>query len=72
MNNETQKVDVHGDWKVTYLNILDGQRYTLIDDVDEATADRVVARFSDKGNPYTYLPETRIERSSLARIGGES
>lgn len=47
--------------KVTYLNPLSGTRCVLVDDVDAETAQRVRDRFSDKKDPYTYLPEVRVE-----------
>lgn len=55
-----QSLDVHGDFKVTYQ--LGRTRATLIDDIDEETARKVVARFNDRGDPYMFMPGLRIER----------
>lgn len=53
-----------GPWLVTYYNAGTGKRHTLIDDIDEATADAVVERFGDSGKPYNRLPGVRKERAA--------
>lgn len=47
--------------KVTYLNPLSGKRSDLIEGVSAEDAQKVRDKFSDKSNPYTYLPEVRVE-----------
>lgn len=61
-----------GPWLVTYYNPGTKQRHTLIDDVDEATADKVVARFGENGEPYCCMPEVRKERAALAKATGST
>ncbi len=47
--------------QVTYQNILDGKRHTLIDDIDLDTATKVIERFGDKRDLNFYMPGLRIE-----------
>jgi hypothetical protein len=50
-------------WQVTYFNYALGKRCVLIDELDdEATADAVVERFGDNGNPYCRMPEVKKEK----------
>jgi len=53
-----------GPWLVTYLNPLDNRRHTLIDNIDEETADAVVLKFGDTGDQFHRLPEVRKERAA--------
>lgn len=46
-------------FKVTYFNVLDGKRHTLIDDISEEKADEIVAHFGNPANKFDYLPEVR-------------
>lgn len=48
-------------FKVTYQNLIDGKRYTLIDKIDRATADAVVAKFGNESDKFNYLPGLQIE-----------
>jgi hypothetical protein len=52
---------MHGPWQVSYLNPLTGRRHVLVDDIDEATADAVVARFGPDADEFHRLPEVRKE-----------
>jgi hypothetical protein len=47
--------------RVTYLNPMNGERFTLIDDVDVDTATRVIGRFGDEDHRAYYLPGLIIE-----------
>lgn len=49
-------------WRVTYFNPVTDKRHVLIDDIDEATADAVVARFGDTAGPYFRLPDVAKEQ----------
>ena len=59
-----------GPWLVTYFNTGTGQRHTLIDNIDEETADAVVMRFGDKGDKFHRLPEVRKECAAIAKATG--
>jgi len=59
---------IHGPWQVTYFNPATGQRHTLIDAIDEATANRVVETFGDNGEAFNRLPEVRKERTPGAAV----
>lgn len=56
-----------GPFLVSYFNPGTGQRHTLIDDINEETADAVVARFGEEGDRFHRLPEVRKERAAIAR-----
>jgi len=58
-----------GPWLVTYYNPATERRHTLIDGVDEYTADKVVDRFGDNGDEFNRLPEVRKE---LAKATGDA
>lgn len=47
--------------KVTFWNPLANRRGLLLDDVTQEQAEAIVARFGDKSDPNTYLPELAIE-----------
>lgn len=49
-------------WKVTFYNPLVNRRCELIDFVDEAAADLVVARFGDAGDEFHRLQQVRKEQ----------
>jgi len=55
---------VTGPYVVTFFNTTAGRRGVLVDDVDLEAAQRVAARFSDKRDRFTYLPEVRVELAS--------
>jgi hypothetical protein len=55
-------------FNVTFDNPLSGERGVLIDDVTEAQADDIVARFSDKSSPFLYLPGVRKEPSAESKV----
>lgn len=46
-----------GPWQVTYFNTLAERRFVLADNIDEATADAVVARFGYRGEKELQLNE---------------
>lgn len=52
---------VTGPWAVTYYNPVTERRHVLIEDIDEGTADKVVAQFGDKADAFHRLPEVRKE-----------
>jgi len=52
---------VSGPWKMTYYNPQMGQRCTLIDDIDEVTADAVLAQFGKGGDKLYRMPEVQKE-----------
>ena len=52
---------VTGPYVVTFYCSLAGRRGVLLDDLDEATAQQVAARYSDKSDRNTYLPQVRVE-----------
>jgi hypothetical protein len=56
-------------FNVTFYNALVGRRGMLIDNVTEAEADAVIARWSDKTAPRFYLPEVRKEVALTAAQG---
>jgi hypothetical protein len=56
-------------WQVTYYNPDTKQRHVLIDDIDEATADKVVEAFGDNGKPFNRLPKVRKE---CAKVTGSA
>jgi hypothetical protein len=51
-------------YKVTFFNELAGRRGLLVDDLDAHTAESVCARFSDKRDRNTYLPQVQVEADS--------
>lgn len=53
-------------FKVTYFNVLANRRHVLIDDITEELADKAVAHFGDKSNPFDFLPEVRKETDQPA------
>lgn len=53
-----------GPWTVTYFNPATGRRPSLIEGVDEHTADLVVDRFGDNGDRFHRLPDVRKERAA--------
>lgn len=48
-------------FQVTYFNPITERRHVLIDEIDKATADAVVAKFGDQGDQYHRLPEVQKE-----------
>lgn len=53
-------------FKVTYRNVYDNKRYTLLDQITEEEADELVARVSDKNDGNFYIPEARKEQDDSA------
>lgn len=58
---------ITGAWQVTYFNPVTERRHVLIDDIDEATADAVLAKFGDAGDPYCRMPEVRKELTATPK-----
>jgi len=50
-----------GPWLVTYYNPATEKRHSIIENIDEATADAVVDRFGDNGDAFCRLPDVRKE-----------
>lgn len=60
-----------GPWIVTYYNLALDRRCTLIDNIDEATADAVVDKFGDNGDVFHRLPEVRKELVAAEQHSGD-
>ena len=56
--------EISGPYVVTFFNETAGRRGVLVDNVDKQTAEAVKARFSDKRDRFTYLPQVRVELAS--------
>lgn len=54
-------------FKVTYLNSLDGNRYTLLDGLTKEDAENVLSVFGDKNNASIYMPGCKIEQDDTIR-----
>lgn len=46
---------------VTFWNEMAGRRGVVLDDLSADEAEAVRAKFSDKRDRFTYLPEVRVE-----------
>jgi len=55
--------EISGPFFVTYYNALLDRRCTLIDNLDEETADAVVEKYGDNGDKFHRMPEVRKERA---------
>ena len=48
-------------YKVTALNLLTGNRFTVLDNITLSVAQRIKAKFGNKNDVNFYLPEIKIE-----------
>jgi hypothetical protein len=47
--------------KITYFNSAAGKRSTLIDQIPQEQATRILTKFRNQGEPLFYMPDIQIE-----------
>lgn len=59
-------VPVHGNWRVTYFNRLMGRQISMVDYVDEETADHLVSFWGNPNDPLHYME--RVTKEAMVEV----